>query len=133
MAVPLSGPLRGVGSSSRLLDPLPEVPSDAPEPSSPAAPDPLPLEPLPLDPPPELLPLEPLPEPLLLAGSPVVTEFLTQRLPVLADIARGLSISDRFTGFTRGVVGARDLVYFASFIGFFLFVNAVVLDHRKAD
>ena len=67
------------------------------------------------------------------AGSPVVTEFLTQRLPVLADIARGLSISDRFTGFTRGVVGARDLVYFASFIGFFLFVNAVVLDHRKAD
>ncbi|MEN0072909.1 MAG: ABC transporter permease subunit [Paracraurococcus sp.] len=67
------------------------------------------------------------------AGSPVVTEFLTQRLPVLADIARGLSISDRFNGFTRGIVGARDLVYFASFIGFFLFVNAVVLDHRKAD
>lgn len=67
------------------------------------------------------------------AGSPVVTEFLTQRLPVLAEIARALSISDRFTGFTRGVVAARDLVFFASFIGFFLFVNAVVLDHRKAD
>jgi ABC-2 type transport system permease protein len=67
------------------------------------------------------------------AGSPVVTEFLTQRLPVLAEIARALSISDRFTGFTRGVVAARDIVFFASFIGFFLFVNAVVLDHRKAD
>ena len=67
------------------------------------------------------------------AGSPVVTEFLTQRLPVLAEIARSLSISDRFTGFTRGVVAARDIVFFASFIGFFLFVNAVVLDHRKAD
>ena len=67
------------------------------------------------------------------AGSPVVTEFLTQRLPVLAEVARALSISDRFTGFTRGVVAARDLVFFASFIGFFLFVNAVVLDHRKAD
>jgi gliding motility-associated transport system permease protein len=67
------------------------------------------------------------------AGSPVVTEFLTQRLPVLAEIARALSISDRFTGFTRGVVSARDIVFFASFIGFFLFVNAVVLDHRKAD
>jgi ABC-2 type transport system permease protein len=24
-------------------------------------------------------------------------------------------------------------VFFASFIGFWLFVNAVVLDHRKAD
>ena len=67
------------------------------------------------------------------AGSPVVTEFLTQRLPVLAEIARAMSISDRFTGFTRGVVAARDIVFFASFIGFFLFVNAVVLDHRKAD
>lgn len=67
------------------------------------------------------------------AGSPVVTEFLTQRLPVLAEVARALSIADRFTGFTRGVVAARDIVFFASFIGFFLFVNAVVLDHRKAD
>ena len=67
------------------------------------------------------------------AGSPVVTEFLTQRLPVLAEVARAVSISDRFTGFTRGVIGARDLVFFASFIGFFLFANTVALDHRKAD
>ncbi|RYI99283.1 MAG: ABC transporter permease, partial [Acetobacteraceae bacterium] len=36
-------------------------------------------------------------------------------------------------GFTRGVIAARDILFFASFIGFFLFVNAVVLDHRKAD
>ncbi|TCZ66768.1 ABC transporter permease subunit [Roseicella aquatilis] len=67
------------------------------------------------------------------AGSPVVTEFLTRRLPVLAEIARAVSVSDRFTGFTRGVIGARDLVFFASFIGFFLFANTVALDHRKAD
>ncbi|WP_149535682.1 ABC transporter permease [Siccirubricoccus phaeus] len=67
------------------------------------------------------------------AGSPVVTEFLSTRLPVLADIARGISVAERFGGFTRGLVAARDLVFFASFIGFFLFLNAVVLDHRKAD
>ncbi|MBL6457989.1 ABC transporter permease subunit [Belnapia sp. T6] len=67
------------------------------------------------------------------AGSPIVTEFLDTRLPVLAEIARNLSVAERFGGFTRGVIAARDLIFFASFIGFFLFVNAVVLDHRKAD
>jgi len=67
------------------------------------------------------------------AGSPVVTEFLSQRVPLLADIARALSLTERFNGFTRGVIALRDLVFFASFMGFWLFVNAVVLDHRKAD
>ncbi|MDI3306110.1 MAG: ABC transporter permease [Acetobacteraceae bacterium] len=67
------------------------------------------------------------------AGTPVVTEFLSNRLPVLADIARAISVSDRFGGFTRGVVSARDIVFFGSFMAFFLFVNAVILDHRKAD
>ena len=67
------------------------------------------------------------------AGSPVVTAFLTTNLPVLADVARALSVTDRFSGFTRGVVSARDVVFFASFIAFWLFVNNVVLDHRKAD
>lgn len=67
------------------------------------------------------------------AGSPIVTEFLSGRIPALAEAARALSVADRFNGFTRGVVALRDIVYFASFIGFFLFLNAVVLDHRKAD
>jgi ABC-2 type transport system permease protein len=67
------------------------------------------------------------------AGSPVVTEFLSKRIPMLAEVARGLSITERFNNFTRGVVALRDVVFFASFMGFFLFVNAVVIDHRKAD
>ncbi|WP_135466572.1 ABC transporter permease [Crenalkalicoccus roseus] len=67
------------------------------------------------------------------AGSPIVTEFLSARLPALAEAARALSVAERFSGFTRGVVALRDLVFFASFMGFFLFLNAVVLDHRKAD
>jgi ABC-2 type transport system permease protein len=66
------------------------------------------------------------------SASQVVTEFLSTRLPVLAEIARAVSVADRFNGFARGVIALRDLVFFASFIGFFLFVNAVVLDHRKA-
>lgn len=67
------------------------------------------------------------------AGSPVVTEFLSQRMPVLAEIARAVSITERFNSLTRGVIALRDIVFFGSFMGFFLFVNAVVIDHRKAD
>lgn len=67
------------------------------------------------------------------AGSPIVTEFLSQRIPLLAEVARGLSITERFNSLTRGVIALRDVVFFLSFMGFFLFVNAVVIDHRKAD
>ncbi|MFC7551982.1 hypothetical protein ACFQU7_06415 [Pseudoroseomonas wenyumeiae] len=63
----------------------------------------------------------------------MVTEFLSARMPVLAEIARGLSINDRLGGFSRGIVSVPDLVFFASFIGFWLFANAVIVDHRKAD
>lgn len=67
------------------------------------------------------------------AGSPVITEFLSQRMPILAEVARAVSITERFNSLTRGVIALRDVVFFASFMGFFLFVNAVVIDHRKAD
>jgi ABC-2 type transport system permease protein len=67
------------------------------------------------------------------AGSPVVTEFLSQRIPLLAEVARGVSVTERFNALTRGVIALRDVVFFASFMGFFLFLNAVVIDHRKAD
>lgn len=67
------------------------------------------------------------------AGSPLVTEFLSDRIPALAEAARAVSVAERFNSFTRGVIALRDIVYFASMIGFFLFLNAVVIDHRKAD
>ncbi len=67
------------------------------------------------------------------AGSPIVTEFLSQRVPILAEVARGLSLTERFNSLTRGVIALRDVVFFVTFMGFFLFVNAVVIDHRKAD
>jgi ABC-2 type transport system permease protein len=67
------------------------------------------------------------------ASYSVVTDFLSRNTPVLAEIARRVAIIDRFQDFTRGVVSVRDLIYFASFIGFWLFVNAVLVDQRKAD
>jgi len=64
---------------------------------------------------------------------PLVTDFLSKTSPVLAEVARRLSVAERYQGFTRGVVSLRDLIFFASFIGFWLFLNVIVVDHRKAD
>ncbi len=67
------------------------------------------------------------------ASYPLVTDFLAKSSPALAEIVRRLSVAERFQGFTRGVVSLRDLIYFASFIGFWLFLNTVIVEHRKAD
>ena len=68
-----------------------------------------------------------------MASYSVVTDFLSQNVPVLAEIALRLAVVDRFQDFTRGVVSARDLVFFASFIVFWLFVNTVIVERTKAD
>ena len=52
---------------------------------------------------------------------------------MLAEIARRIAVIDRFQDFTRGVVSLRDLIFFATFIGFWLFLNTVLVDQRKAD
>ena len=67
------------------------------------------------------------------ASYPVVTDFLSRNTPILADIARRIAIIDRFNDFTRGLISVRDLIFFATFIGFWLYVNAVLVDQRKAD
>jgi ABC-2 type transport system permease protein len=67
------------------------------------------------------------------ASYPVVTDFLSRSSPELASFARGISVADRFQSFTRGVISLRDVIYFVSFIGFWLFLNTVIVEHRKAD
>jgi ABC-2 type transport system permease protein len=67
------------------------------------------------------------------ASNPVVNDFLSNNLPALGAFARRLAIIDRFNDFTRGIIALRDVIYFASFIGFFLFLNTVLVDQRKAD
>lgn len=70
---------------------------------------------------------------VVVSGTPLVTEFLSRNAPDIAEIARRISVADRYQSFSRGVIEARDMVYFASFIFFFLFVNTVVIDHTRAD
>jgi ABC-2 type transport system permease protein len=67
------------------------------------------------------------------ASYSLVTDFLGTHSPVLSDIARRIGVLDRFQDFTRGIISLRDLIYFASFIGFFLFLNTVILEQRRAD
>jgi ABC-2 type transport system permease protein len=67
------------------------------------------------------------------ASTPLVTDFLARSTPLLATIARRLAVAERYQTMTRGVISLRDLLYFASFILFFAFVNTVVIDHRRAD
>ena len=52
---------------------------------------------------------------------------------MLAEVARRISVAERYGTFTRGVIALRDVVFFASFIGFWLFLNTVIVEHRKAD
>lgn len=67
------------------------------------------------------------------ASYPLVTEFLSRNTPILATIARRIAILERFQDFTRGVVSLRDLIFFATFIGFWLYLNTVLVEQRKAD
>lgn len=66
------------------------------------------------------------------ASYPIVTDFLSSRVPALSDLARHIGLIERFSDFTRGIVTAPDLIFFASFIVFWLFVNTLIVDARKA-
>ncbi len=66
------------------------------------------------------------------ASYPLVTDFLGQNAPVAAAAAVRIAVLERFQDFTRGIISLRDVIFFASFIGFWLFVNTVVVEGRKA-
>ena len=67
------------------------------------------------------------------ASYPLVTDFLSRNTPAMAEVARSFAIVDRYQAFTRGIVSLRDIVFFATFIGFWLFLTTVLVDQRKAD
>ncbi len=69
----------------------------------------------------------------ILAGYPPVTAILSGWAPIwLVNLVSNLSFLSHFISISRGVLDLRDLVYYLSVISFMLFVNAVVLQSRKA-
>jgi ABC-2 type transport system permease protein len=67
------------------------------------------------------------------ASYPLVTDFLNRNTPVMADVARRFAVIDRYQDFTRGIISLRDLLFFGTFIGFWLFLTTVLVEQRKAD
>lgn len=69
---------------------------------------------------------------LILAGWPPVTGFLSSFAPpAVVSVIAGFSFMDHYEWMQRGVVHLKDLVYYASIIGFMLLATQVVLDNRK--
>ncbi|MBM3516342.1 MAG: ABC transporter permease [Alphaproteobacteria bacterium] len=77
-------------------------------------------------------------------GAAVCFVFLTSGLNIVLGAFQGwapegvvetiasLSVLGHFTAVTKGVIGARDVVFFASLIGLALLVNAAIVDLRRA-
>jgi ABC-2 type transport system permease protein len=57
--------------------------------------------------------------------------FLTAVPKWLVPVLKGLALGSRFSSIERGVIDLRDVVYYLSIIGFFLFLNVRAVEMRK--
>jgi ABC-2 type transport system permease protein len=57
--------------------------------------------------------------------------FLTAVPKGLVPVLKGLALGSRFSSIERGVIDLRDIVYYLSIIGFFLFLNVRAVEMRK--
>jgi ABC-2 type transport system permease protein len=70
---------------------------------------------------------------LILAGYTPVTDLLTRFAnPVVVQVIAAFSVMTHFEGFQRGVLDTRDVIYFASVMGFALFTTGVIIRNQRA-
>ena len=70
---------------------------------------------------------------IVFLGFPGVIDLISSWAPeFLVDTVRSFSFLTHFAAITRGVVEARDLLFFLSLIALFLYANVVFVDLRKA-
>jgi ABC-2 type transport system permease protein len=70
---------------------------------------------------------------LILAGYTPVTDLLTRWAnPLVVQVVAAFSFMTHFEGFQRGVLDLRDVVFFASVIGFALFTTGVIIRNQRA-
>lgn len=70
----------------------------------------------------------------ILSGFPIVLDFFSPWAPQgLLNAISYLSFLPHFGAITKGVIDLRDIVYFVSFIGCWVFANIILVDLKKAD
>ena len=71
---------------------------------------------------------------VVLSGYPMVLDVFSGWAPqFLLELLSSFSFLTHFNALSRGVIDVRDLVYFLSLIGFWLFATALVLEWKKAE
>jgi ABC-2 type transport system permease protein len=65
---------------------------------------------------------------LFIIGSPFITIFAPS---LLAPLLTSVGLGTHFESIQRGVIDSRDIIYYCSVIGFFLFLNIQSLASRK--
>ena len=70
----------------------------------------------------------------VLSGYGIVLDFFSSWAPAtLVSAISSFSFLTHFDAISKGVIDMRDMLYFASVIGVWLFANAIVVNARKAD
>ena len=70
---------------------------------------------------------------LILAGYEPVTGLLSRvASPRVVEVIATFSVMTHFEGFQRGVLDTRDVVFFASVMGFALFTTGVIIRNQRA-
>ncbi len=69
----------------------------------------------------------------VITGLPGFLEFFEWLPDVVVDAIASFSFITHFDSIAKGLIDLRDLVFFASLIAFFLFLNALILEAKKAE
>ncbi len=70
----------------------------------------------------------------MLSGFPMVIDFFKGWAPqVMINAISSLSFLTHFNSLMKGVIDLRDVIYFTSFIGCWLFANVILVEMKKAD
>lgn len=70
----------------------------------------------------------------VLSGHPMFLNFFSGWAPqFLIDAISSFSFITHFNAIIKGVIDLRDLIFFLSLIGLWLFINVIVIELKKAD